>query len=210
MFAWMLLAPRLADRWLVQLLLQLLLINSLVMTLRANPGWDRIRHTMVGLWVVSLLGSLLTLLPLAPAMQQLARTVENASVLPLLGILIAGILRYVFTRRELNVQGLFATIAVYLFIAFFFANVYVLMLEWNPASFHLPAEISGRPLQLLQGDMIYFSMITLATVGYGDILPVSETARSLAVIEAVVGQFYVAIVVAVFVGMYAAAQQRRE
>jgi hypothetical protein len=206
----MLLAPSLADRWLVQLLLQLLLINSLVMTLWANPGWDRVRHTMIGLWVVSLLGSLLTLLPLSPAMQHLARTVENASVLPLLAILIAGILRYVFTRRELNVQGLFATIAVYLFIAFFFASVYVLVLEWDPASFHLPVDAAARPRSMLMHDMVYFSMITLATVGYGDILPVSETARSLAVIEAVVGQFYVAIVVAVFVGMYAAAQQRRE
>jgi voltage-gated potassium channel len=51
-------------------------------------------------------------------------------------------------------------------------------------------------------------MITLATVGYGDILPVSATARTLATLEATVGTFYVAIIVAVFVGMYAA--QRHE
>jgi hypothetical protein len=41
-------------------------------------------------------------------------------------------------------------------------------------------------------------------VGYGDMLPVSSTARALAVLETVVGQFYVAVVVAVFVGMYTA------
>jgi hypothetical protein len=52
--------------------------------------------------------------------------------------------------------------------------------------------------------MTYFSLVTLATVGYGDILPRSETARMMAMIEAVVGQFYVAVVVAAFVGMFAA------
>jgi uncharacterized membrane protein len=52
--------------------------------------------------------------------------------------------------------------------------------------------------------MVYFSLVTLATVGYGDILPTGDTARMLAMIEAVVGQFYVAVIVAVFVGMYAA------
>jgi hypothetical protein len=51
-------------------------------------------------------------------------------------------------------------------------------------------------------------MITLATVGYGDILPVTEIARTMAVFEATVGQFYIAVVVAVFIGMYAA--QRRD
>jgi len=49
--------------------------------------------------------------------------------------------------------------------------------------------------------------VTLATVGYGDILPVTTTARMLAMIEAVVGQFYVAVVVAIFVGKYSS--QRR-
>jgi hypothetical protein len=62
--------------------------------------------------------------------------------------------------------------------------------------------------QLLQSSLLYFSLITLATVGYGDILPVSETARTLAVIEATLGQFYVAVIVAVFVAMYAT--QRRD
>jgi voltage-gated potassium channel len=45
-------------------------------------------------------------------------------------------------------------------------------------------------------------LVTLATVGYGDILPASHTARMFAMFEAVVGQFYIAVVVAMFVGMY--------
>ena len=52
--------------------------------------------------------------------------------------------------------------------------------------------------------MMYFSFVTLATLGYGDILPYSEAARMLAVIEAVVGQFYVAVIVAVVVSRFIA------
>lgn len=210
MFAWMLLAPHLGDRWLVQLLLQVLLVSSLLVTLRANPGWGNVRPVMIALWLVSLAGAAFAAIPLEPEWHRIAGTVESASILPLVALLSVGILRYVFTRKELTVDGLFATIAVYMLIALLFAQVYLLLIDWNPASFHLPADIAGRPRQLLHSDMVYFSMITLATVGYGDILPVSEAARSLAVMEAVVGQFYVAIIVAVFVGMYAAAHQRRD
>ena len=88
----------------------------------------------------------------------------------------------------------------------FFSMLYLLLIEWHPASFNL--QVEGMSPQVLQSNLLYFSLITLATVGYGDILPVSETARTLAVIEATVGQFYVAVIVAVFVGMYVT--QRRE
>ena len=54
----------------------------------------------------------------------------------------------------------------------------------------------------LRSQLMYFSIITLSTVGYGDILPVSDTARMLAMVEAVVGQFFVAVVVAMFVSLY--------
>jgi hypothetical protein len=95
---------------------------------------------------------------------------------------------------------------VYLIVALLFAQLYLLLLEWNPASFNLDA--SARTPSQLHSDLVYFSLITLATVGYGDILPVTEIARTFAVFEATVGQFYIAVVVAVFVGMYSA--QRRD
>lgn len=50
--------------------------------------------------------------------------------------------------------------------------------------------------------MTYFSLVTLATVGYCDVLPVTHKARMLAMLRAVVGQFYAAVIVALFVGMY--------
>jgi voltage-gated potassium channel len=205
---WMLLSPQLSDRWLVHLLLQVFLLNTVLITLWANPQWRHIRSALIGLWLVSLAGSLLALVPQpGESPRLLARCAEIASLVPLCAILAFGMLRFVFRERRLTVDGIFATVAAYLVVALMFAQVYLLMLAWNPDSFTLPVAAADRSPHLLQNDMTYFSLVTLATVGYGDILPRSETARMMAMIEAVVGQFYVAVIVAVFVGMYA--NQRR-
>ncbi len=200
---WMLLSPQMHNRWLVQLLLQVFLLNTVLVTLWANPQRRGIRGTLVGLWLLSLAGSLLAVVPQVIGPQRLARSVEAASLVPLCAALAAGMLGFVFRERRLTVDGIFATVAAYLVIALMFAQVYVLMLTWNPESFVLPVPAADRQPHLLQTDMTYFSLVTLATVGYGDILPRSDAARMTAMIEAVVGQFYVAVIVAVFVGMYA-------
>lgn len=203
--AWMLISPLLQHRWMVEALLQLFLLNTLLVTLWANPDWRAGRSIVFGIWFVSLAGSAIALAPLPVQWHRLGRSIEIATTLPLLALLAAGILLYIFRNRTLTVDGIFATVTVYLLIAMFFSMLYLLLIEWSPASFNL--QVEGMPPQLLQSSLLYFSLITLATVGYGDILPVSETARTLAVIEATVGQFYVAVIVAVFVGMYAT--QRR-
>ena len=200
----MLLSPQMHDRWLVHLLLQVFLLNTVLVTLWANPQWRRIRSLLIGLWLVSLAGSLLGLVPRLVDSQRFARSIEIASLVPLCAALAAGMLHFVFRERRLTIDGIFATVAAYLVIALLFAQLYLLMLTWNPDSFTLPIAAVERPPHLLQNDMTYFSLVTLATVGYGDILPRSETARMMAMIEAVVGQFYVAVVVAAFVGMFAA------
>ena len=209
MCAWMLLAPRMQERWIAHVLMQVLLVNLVVVTLWVNPNWQRLRSPMIALWIVSLAGSLVAFLPLAPAWQRLGKTAEIVSLVPVFVLLAVGILRFVFGQRHLTPDGILATVAVYLIIAFLFAQVYLLALAWNPGSFQLPVPAADRAPQLLQSDMVYFSLVTLATVGYGDILPHSEMARALANIEAVIGQFYVAVIVAVFVGMYAAKQNEQ-
>ncbi len=202
--AWMLLSPLLPDRWLVQVFLQAFLLNSVLVTLWANPQWRNARRIAIALWCVSLVGSLLAVLPLPDRWLPWCRLAGDVSLLPLLAMLVVGILRFIFRSKRLSIDGILATVAVYLMIALMFAQLYVLTIAANPSSFSLPIPALERTPHLLQSDMLYFSLVTLATVGYGDILPQTEFARMLAMLEAVVGQFYVAVVVAVFVGMYAA------
>jgi len=207
MAAWMLLSPHLRDRWIVQAVLQFFLMNSVLVTLWSNPEWLRLRRPMIGLWLVSLGGALVALAPMPGRQEQLALAVETAALLPVLVLVSVGMLRYAYRSHRLTADGVFATIVVYVLVALFFSRLYMQLMGWNPQSFDLPVPAAERTPQLLQLDLMYFSLITLATVGYGDILPVSETARMLAMIEAIVGQFYIAVVVAVFVGTCAA--QRR-
>jgi voltage-gated potassium channel len=208
MALWMLLSPRIEHRWIVLLLMQVLLLNSLLVTLWANPGRRGVRSVVLVLWAVSLLTSTLAALPLPPELRAASRTAGIAANVPVLVTCVVGFLMFVFRSRRLTADGLFATVASYLLISFIFAQVYLLVLGWAPDSFQLPVPADQRTPQALQSDMVYFSLITLATVGYGDILPKADITRTLAVIEAVIGQFYVAVIVAVFVGMYAS--QSRE
>ena len=207
-WAWMLIGPALEDRWLTHLLLQVCLLNAVLMTLKVNPEWGLARSVTVGLWLLALAGSLIAFAPVPHDWERLARGAETMSLLPLLALLAAGIVRFVYRSRRLTIDGVFATVVVYMIVAIFFSRLYLLVLGVNPLAFDLPVPVAERTPHLLQVDLLYYSLITQCSVGYGDVLPMSDAARMLAVIQAVVGQFYMAVVVAIFVGMYAT--QRRD
>jgi len=200
--AYLLAAPLIAGKWQLQMLLEGLLLVTVLLTVSANPGWRRLRRLLVGLWLVSVTGTLLSVFSVRPELGQWYRTVELLTSVPVLGVLAAGMLAFVRRGRRLTIDGIFATVAAYLMLALLFAQIYLCLITWDAGSFSLPVAAADRPAHLLQSDMTYFSLVTLATVGYGDVLPVTHTARMLAMFQAVTGQFYVAVVVALFVGMY--------
>jgi hypothetical protein len=200
--AYLLAAPLIAGKWQLQMLLEGLLLVTVLLTVSANPGWRRLRRLLVGLWLVSVTGTLLSVFSVRPELGQWYRTVELLTTVPVLGVLAAGMLAFVRRGRRLTIDSIFATVAAYLLLALLFAQIYLCLITWDPGSFSLPVAAADRPAHLLQSDMTYFSLVTLATVGYGDVLPVTHTARMLAMFQAVTGQFYVAVVVALFVGMY--------
>ena len=205
--AWMLIAPHAGSRWLVQLLLQLFLIHFVVVTLWSNPGWSRMRMALIAFWLISL-ASTAWLMTAPEHNTRLALSLHSAALIPLLILLASGVLRYVFARRQLDADGLFATVSGYILVGMIFAQVYTLLVLWDPQSFNAATPLATLSPQELHANLLYYSLITLATVGYGDISPLSDTARTVAVVEATVGQFYVAVIVAAFVGMYASRQGR--
>jgi len=84
-----------------------------------------------------------------------------------------------------------------------------LLIEINsPGAIALKNEfdlLTDNPRELI-AEIMYFSFVTITTLGYGDITPVSPLAQSLVIIQAFVGQIYVAIVIARLVGLQIAAQ----
>src|SRR5262249_12650745 len=93
--------------------------------------------------------------------------------------------------HSIRLQG---AVVVYLDIAMIFAASYGLFWEMSPGAFaNLPAR-ADRSVET--ASMLYFSLTTLSTTGYGDIVAVDPLGRSLANLEAVIGQFYLAMTVA--------------
>ena len=83
---------------------------------------------------------------------------------------------------------------LYLNVAVICTSAFSLIWELSPAAFATPRRADGRSAEL--DTMLYFSLTTLTTTGYGDIVVVDPFARSLANLESVIGQFYLAITVA--------------
>lgn len=206
--AFLLSLPLIVGSWPVQMVMEALLLATVLVTVSANPGWHKLSRALVVLWFMSVVGTLLSVFAVRPDLGQWYRTVELLTTVPVLAVLAAGMLAFVRRQRSLTVDSIFATVAAYLLLALLFTQLYLCLITWHPNSFSLPVDAAGRPVHLLQADMTYFSLVTLATVGYGDVLPATHVARMLAMFQAVVGVFYVAAVVAVFVGMYSS--QSRE
>ncbi len=132
---------------------------------------------------------------------------ENLLALVTIIIFVDHILRYVFKEGPVTRQRIEAAVAAYLLIALAFAASYHLTALFIPRAFAF-ADIADKAPNL--GDprfplyFNYFSVITITTIGYGDITPVHPFARALAMMEALVGQFYPSILLARLVSLHIA------
>ena len=111
-------------------------------------------------------------------------------------------LRFAFETKRVDTEHLYAALSTYLLVGVFCGVLCWTLEAAAPASFTSGGAAMG-PAEFTLSRGIYFSFVTLATLGYGDIVPNSDLTRGLAVLEAVAGQLYVAVIVARLVGAYA-------
>jgi voltage-gated potassium channel len=116
------------------------------------------------------------------------------------------ILMEVARATEITTDALSAALCVYLLIGITWSGMYSLVYLLDPGSFAMPpmhpSEYQGiSPIRAEILRLLYFSFTTLTTMGYGDITPAAPASRGLAVLEAILGQFYVAVVVARLVSL---------
>jgi len=121
--------------------------------------------------------------------------------------LIVSILSEIFSKNVITTDLIYGSICVYLLIGVAWANVYAVLENISPGSFNFPLPYLQANPSLIESEthlslLLYFSFVTLATLGYGDITPVTPPAQSLAALESITGQFYLAILVARLVGIY--------
>lgn len=112
--------------------------------------------------------------------------------------------------KEVTLDTIYGAISVYLLLGLAWAAIYsFLELGW-PGSLNMGVfaqEYADGTARSHGAYSAYFSFVTLSTLGYGDITPVSPAARTLAMLEAVIGQMYIAVLIARLVGMHISQQQ---
>jgi Ion channel len=121
--------------------------------------------------------------------------------LVLIAFVVANLLRFVLRAPSVNAEVLCASISAYLMLGLMWTMAYWLVDQLTPGgAFSFNTNAGTRSMNGFTG--FYFSFITLSTVGYGDITPVSRIARWLAAMEAMTGLLYVAVLIARLVSLY--------
>ena len=109
----------------------------------------------------------------------------------------AAALRFAMSGAKVGAEHLFAALSAYLLAGIYFGLSYWALAQLRPGMF--------SESNLSRSGAIYFSFVTLATVGYGDIVPRLDMARGLAIVEGVGGQLFLAVLVARLVSSYSSA-----
>jgi hypothetical protein len=119
----------------------------------------------------------------------------------------ATILSYVVRARRVTADTISAALCSYLLIGMVWAVLYTVLELFHPGSFSLPPpqQVSAGedlPPKFQFSRFVYFSFVTLTSTGFGDITPLTDPARSFAMLEAIIGQFYIAVLISRLVGLY--------
>jgi hypothetical protein len=148
--------------------------------------------------------------------------------------LVVLLLLHTLRQHEVDSETIYGAVSVYLLMALVWGLSYIGVAIVNPGSFHfpeadplsqiqagrlapdgqeVPADFEGVDWRVAhekaQGTLMYYSFVTLTTLGYGDIYPVGDAARILAMLEATLGQLYLVILVARLVGLYTSQETER-
>jgi len=122
-------------------------------------------------------------------------------------VMAIAILFTIIKTKKVTTETIYASICVYLLLGIVWMMLFSAIEIIEPGSFlsgGLPVfDSHGDPVkQNVFANFIYYSFVTITTLGYGDIIPVSPQARALSALEAVVGQLYIAVLIAALVGMH--------
>lgn len=110
----------------------------------------------------------------------------------------------IFKARVITINVIGMALCTYILLGTLWVLFYVPIAAFDPGAFHFPsAQGPAQSLTSLQ----YFSYVTLTTLGYGDIYPINPWARALAVLEALTGTLFLAVLISRLVGSYAASRK---
>ncbi len=173
-------------------------------------------HARLVAWVLAVPTILLEVLDVAHSNSAI-HTASHIFTVVFLGVVITAILRFIFRTDRVNSDVIFASLCIYVMLGTLWAYLYAFIESVVPGSFWYVASDSTPELPLDIGGLqsitaFYFSFVTMTTLGYGDMYPVSSIAKMTASLQAIVGQLYLTVLVARLVGLQIAhsAAEREE
>ncbi len=117
-------------------------------------------------------------------------------------LLIGVLLKQVFRQGPVTSHRIRGAIAAYLLIGFTWTFIYALIALFVPGAFSFPQSMTAQPGDPKhQSALVYYSFVTMATLGYGDIVPVHPVARMFAISEALIGLLFPATLLARLVSL---------
>lgn len=138
--------------------------------------------------------------------QTVFQTFSTIALLAFLFLATGTAMKQIAVGNNMSANRIVGAICVYLMLGVIWALSYGLLELMIPGSFGGLTE--GAATLSWSPDWVYFSFVTITTLGYGDVLPLTFFSRTLAYFEAIVGQFYLAVLVAGLVGAHLTEKQR--
>jgi ion channel len=135
------------------------------------------------------------------------RPVAHGTMAVFTAVVTIALLRYVLDRHLINTDKVFGAVAAYVLIAISFACLFLALQYVQGNSFYIN-EVNNPDGLMSWSDAMYFSFTVLTSTGFGEITPVTDMARSLIVIEQVLGVMYVAFLVARLANLYGRIERR--
>ena len=178
-------------------LLLMLLLATWALRMRRARLW-----ALVGLAIVTTV-----LVLVVPSDEHWLRPVTNGTMALFNGIVTIALLRYVLDRQVINTDKVFGAVSAYVLIAITFACIFCMLQYIEVHAFHI-AQVNDPDGKLTWSDSMYFSFTVLTSTGFGEITPITPMARSLIVIEQVLGVMYVAFLVARLANLYGRAHRQ--
>ena len=184
------------------------------LALIAKPSEWLLAASLAGILVASevrpralmVLGAILAFARLSQSLVSAPHLVMLSQALWALSCLLATLVAVAvaFRRGRVDAERIFAVLGAYLLTGLIFGITFGLLNDLQPSSFRLPDSEMAR---FEHG--VYISFVILTSLGFGDVVPVSPVARGLTILEAVIGQMYMAVLVARLVSLYSAEEFAR-
>jgi hypothetical protein len=181
--------------WLFDVVLAVILV-SCIRSVSINQKAAIVAWSLAALPLMSL--ALYNLLP------EWLNAVARSMTLPFFIYTVAVLLRELMRARDVELSELYGAASTYLLIGLTWGVVYILVEFTLPGSFSFPDHDPGT-----HESLIYFSYVTLVTLGYGEITPIIVMTRSFSITEAIMGNLFLTILVARLVGIYTSRQTKR-